>query len=103
MSGRIVGEVLNNAPDDLTQLQLLVLIALAESANDKTRHAKYQTSCEQIAHRVRSTPSAVKDALFRLRQRGLIIGVHEKPRRGLAQEYRLADLPTETRSATWKG
>lgn len=102
MSGRIVGEVLDNAPADLTQLELLVLVALAESAPDKTRRATYHTSCEQIADRIRSTPSSVKSALFNLRQRGLIVGIHDKPRRGLAQEYTLTKLTTEHRTATWK-
>lgn len=102
MSGRIVGEVLDHAPDDLTQLELLVLVALAESATDKARKATYKTSCEQIAERIRSTPNSVKSALFNLRKRGLIIGIHDKPRRGLAQEYTLTKLTESTRSATWK-
>lgn len=103
MSGRIVGEVLKFAPEDLTQLELLVLVALAEVANDKTRLATYETSAGQIAHRVRSTPSSVKSTLFRLRHRGLIVGLHDKPRKGLAQEYRLPNLHEGTRRAVLNG
>lgn len=103
MSGRIVGEVLDHAPEDLTILELAVLVALAEVANDRTRLATYKTSAEQIAHRVRSTPSSVKSALFRLRHRGLIVGLHDKPRRGLAQEYSIPKLHEATRRAVLNG
>lgn len=99
MSGKLVGEVLKYAPHDLTQLEMLVLVSLAESARDTTRQATYDTSCEQIADRVRSTPSSVKSALFSLRHRGLIVGLHEKPRRGLAQEYRIVKMTETTRKA----
>jgi hypothetical protein len=103
MSGRIVGEVLDNAPEDLTILELAVLVALAEVAHDKTRLATYKTSAEQIAHRIRSTPSSVKSALFRLRHRGLIVGLHDKPRKGLAQEYRIPKMHEGTRRAVING
>lgn len=103
MSGRIVGEVLDNAPEDLTILELAVLVALAETATDKDRCARHKTSAEQIAHRIRSTPSSVKSALFRLRHRGLIVGLHEKPRKGLAQEYRITKMHAATRRAVITG
>lgn len=103
MSGRIVGEILDNAPEDLTQLELLVLIALAETAKDTTRTATFGTSCEQIAHRIRSTPASVKSTLFRLRHRGLIVGVHDKPRKGLAQEYTIPTTTKATRTAVLSG
>ena len=99
MSGRLVGEVLNYAPRDLTHLELLCLVSLAESARDTTRTATYETSCEQIADRIASTPASVKSALYSLRHRGLIVGIHEKPRRGLAQEYRIPKMTEATKKA----
>jgi len=99
MSGRLVGEVLKYAPADLHARELLVLVALAEAARDDTRRATYDTSCEQIADRTRIPPSSVKSALFELRQRALIIGIHAKPRRGLAQEYDIAKMTPATRKA----
>lgn len=103
MSGRLVGEVLSCAPDDLTHLELLVLVALAETAPDRTRVATYGTTLPVLADRVRSTPESVKTTLFKLRRRGLIVGIHDKPRRGLAQEYRLPPMHEGTRQATIKG
>lgn len=101
MSGRIVGEVLDNAPVDLTQLELLVLVAIAEEARDRDRTALYNTSAEKIAERVRSTPSSVRNALGRLRQRCLLIPLHEKVHRGLAQQYKLPVMTKATRRAVW--
>lgn len=103
MSGRIIGEVLTHAPKDLTQLELLTLICLAESARTNTRTARYQTSAKQIADRIHSTPSSTKSVLFKLRQRGLIIGIHDKPRQGRAQEYHIPPLTEATHRATHKG
>lgn len=101
MSGRIVGEVLKFAPEDLTQLELLVLVALAEEARDKDRTALYNTRAEDIATRVRSTPSSVRNALGRLRQRGLLVPLHERAYRGLAQQYKLPVMTQATRRAVW--
>lgn len=101
MSGRLVGEVLDHAPLDLTPLELLILVALAETARDTTRTATYGANVDTLADRVRSTPGSVRNALQRLRGRGLIVALHEKPRKGLAQEYRIPRMTTDTRRATW--
>lgn len=103
MSGRIVGEILDNAPQDLTQLELLVLVAIGEEAREKDRTARYNTSAEAIAHRVRSTPATVRNVLGRLRHRALIIPVHEKVYRGLAQQYVLPKYAEHHRRATLNG
>jgi DNA-binding MarR family transcriptional regulator len=93
VSGRIVKEVLENAPESLTRLDLLVLVSLAESARDGDRQTRGgAASAEVVAFRVRSTPSSVRNALSRLVARGLIHPMHEKARRGLAQQYRVAQL-----------
>lgn len=103
MSGRIVGEILDNAPEDLTQLELLVLVSIGEEAREKDRTALYNTSAEAIAHRVRSTPSTVRNVLGRLRSRALIIPVHDKVYRGLAQQYVIPKLGEHHRNATING
>lgn len=92
MSGRIVGEVLNHAPADLRPLDLLVLVSLAESAHDKDRTARAESSAEAIAYRVRSTPSSVRNSLLRLKQRALIRPVHDKVHRGHAQNWIVSPL-----------
>lgn len=98
MSGRIVGEVLKYAPADLTPLQKLVLVALAESAREDDRTARYGTSCDALADVCNSTPGAMKQTLYTLRHRGLIVGLN-KPRRGLTQHYRLTPMNDDTRRA----
>jgi hypothetical protein len=92
VSGRIVGEVLEHAPDDLRQLDLLVLVSLAESAHDKDRTARSESSAEAIAYRVRSTPSSVRNALGRLRQRSLIRPVHAVVGPGKSQNWIITSL-----------
>lgn len=101
MSGKLVKEVLDFAPYDLTPHELLVLVSLAESARDADRSARFTTSCEAIADRIRSTPGSVRNALMRLRKRGLIVPLHEKCRRGMAQQYAISPLHEGTRKATW--
>ena len=92
MSGRIVGEVLDHAPGDLRPGDLLVLIALAEDAHDKDRTARGKASADAIAYRVRSTPSSVRNALQRLKQRSLIRPVHDRVHRGQAQHWTITKL-----------
>ena len=99
MSGRLVGEILDHAPVDLTLLERFVLVALAESARDNDRIARFEASCEAIADRLQVNPGSVRNALASLRRRALIVPLHEKPRRGLSQEYRLVKLTKEHRSA----
>lgn len=92
MSGRIVGEVLDHAPDDLRPLDMLVLIALAEDAFDTDRTARRRSSSEELAYRARSTPGSVRQALKRLRDRGLIRPVHAKVGPGKQQNWVVANL-----------
>lgn len=93
MSGRIVEEVLDYAPDDLPRLDLMVLVALAAEARDSDRTAKGKhTGAEALAGRVRTSPASVRNALARLRQRALIRPVHEKARRGQQQNWVITKL-----------
>lgn len=92
MSGRIVGEVMHHAPEDLPKLDFLVLIALAEDAHEKDRTARKECSAEALAYKVRSTPASVRNALVRLKQRALIRPVHAKVHRGHQQNWVIAKL-----------
>ena len=98
MSGRIVGEVLDNAPDDLRPAELLVLIALAEDARDRDRLARF-SDLTNLTRRTRLGPGTIKNALSELAARALIKPVHEKPRRGLHQEWHVAHLADQHRHA----
>lgn len=92
MSGRIVGEVLDNAPEDLRPAELLVLIALAEDAQDRTRHAAY-SDVQTLARKIRRPPGTVRNALAALVARGLIIPTRDRVARGgYHQEYDLVRL-----------
>lgn len=103
MSGRIVGEVLDHAPVDLTQLERLVLVALAESARDTTRIATHKTTRQALADRCTTTPATVKNVLRVLRDRGLIEPQFDAVHRGQAQHYRIPKLTPSHRDATWNG
>lgn len=103
MSGRIVGEVLDNAPEDLTDLELKVLLALAESARQDTRIATHKTTRDALAYRTRSSAVSVKKVLRTLRDRGLIKPVNGTAHRGKAQHYQLMKLTPDHRTALWKG
>lgn len=94
MSGRIVGEVLHHAPEDLSRLDFLVLIALAEDAHDKDRTARKECSAELIAYKVRptSTPASVRQALKRLKDRALIRPVHARVGPGKQQNWVISKL-----------
>lgn len=100
MSGRLVGEVLKYAPADLTQLELLVLVSLAEATHGNERVSRYHSSADHIADRVRSTPASVRNVIARLVQRGLIIPQIEKCNRGVAQQYEIPKLTEATLKAT---
>lgn len=92
MSGRIVGEVLDHAPEDLTLSELLVLIAIAEDARDRDRRANY-SDLETLITRTRIKPGTVRNALSNLARRGLIVPQLERVHRGGAhQEYVVAKL-----------
>lgn len=97
MSGRIVGEVLDHAPESLRTGEFLVLIALAEDARDRDRLARY-SDAETIANRTRLAPGTVRNALVVLTRRGLI-----KPTRraqtGTHQEWLIVELYDYHRSS----
>lgn len=92
MSGRIADEVYDNAPDDLTQAELTVLVVLALDAREKTRRASY-SDVETIVRKSRLKPGTVRNALSTLSQRALIKPVHDRVHRGgYHQEYDVAVL-----------
>lgn len=101
VSGRLVGEVLDNAPTDLRPAELLVLIVLAEDARDTSRRSRY-SDVASICHRARLAPGTARNALSELVARGLLIPLHQRARIGLHQEYELASL-TNARTATKNG
>jgi Fe2+ or Zn2+ uptake regulation protein len=91
MSGRIVGEVLENAPTDLTPAQLLVLVSLAENAPTPTRIAAHHTSVANLERRTRLGPGTIRNALSELAKRGLIKPLF-KARIGVVQHYYIEPL-----------
>jgi hypothetical protein len=92
MSGRIVGEVLHHAPDDLPTLDFKVLICLAEDAHDKDRTARNECGDAILAYKARSTPASVRQALKRLKDRALIRPVHSRVHRGMQQNWTITKL-----------
>lgn len=99
MSGRLVRDVLQYAPEDLNKTELLVLIALAEDARDTDRIARFIT-IDQIADRARISSRTTRNVLARLRSRFLITGTVHRPGNGRRQLYQVAFLTAEHRSAT---
>lgn len=99
MSGKLVNEVLEHAPIDLTPAQMLVLVSLAEDARDSTRTAMYDTAVTDICRRTRCTPGTVRNALSELSRRGLIKPLH-KARIGIVQQYHIGPLDEHQRHAT---
>lgn len=92
MSGRIADEVYDNAPEDLTQAELSVLVILALDARERTRRASY-SDVESIVRKSRLKPGTVRNALSVLSQRALIKPVHDRVQRGgYHQEYDLVPL-----------
>lgn len=68
MGVRLIVEVLDHAPPDLTPAERLVLVVLAESANDTTREA--WPGMEALTRRSGLTERGVRAALTRLAKRG---------------------------------
>lgn len=100
MSGRIVGDVLNHAPDDLTTAELLVLVAIGEDARERDRVAKF-SDLESLVRRTRLKPGTIRNALSVLARRGLIVPLKAHVRRGgHHQEYQVAKLDNDHRNAT---
>lgn len=100
MSGRIVREVLENAPEDLTTSELLVLITLAEDASDHDRKAAHIT-IEQLAHRARIARGTTRNVLMGLTRRCLIQPTEKvRPGNGRRQIYIVANLTQAVRKAT---
>lgn len=99
MSGRIVGEVFDNAPEDLRPAELLVLLAIAEDARDRDRLARY-SDLESLTRRTRLKPGTIRNALSELAHRALIVPIHDGVHRGgRHQEYKVATLRAEHRGA----
>lgn len=96
MSGKLVGDALRCAPDDLTVAERFVLVALAESARDNTRVTK--TNARAISAGTGLALGTVKNALSELARRALIQpqGI---ARRGHAQDYRIAALQAHHRAS----
>lgn len=101
MSGRIVGEVLDHAPEDLTESERWVLVAIAEAARDKDRIARYETDVETLARRTQRSPGTVRNCLSSLTSKGLIkplLAAH----RGKVQHYQVAKLEQHHRFITYQ-
>jgi hypothetical protein len=98
MSGRIVGEVLDHAPEDLRGAEFLTLLAIAEDASDKDRRARF-SDLENLTRRTRQSPGTIRNALSTLARRGLIIPIH-RARPGTHQEYLVAELYEHHRHTT---
>ena len=96
MSGRIVGEVQEYAPEDLTLAEMAVYLVLAEKARDRTRLAC--EPAETIAVLARVTVGTTIKALSELGRRCLIAPQH-KARVGFIQQYLLTPLTPEHRGA----
>jgi hypothetical protein len=104
MSGRIVGEVLDNAPVDLTNAELLVLVALGEDARDRDRIAQH-SDLESLVRRTRLKPGTIRNALSELTSRALIVPQRKTTYRGGFghQEYAITRLYTEHRDVIRRG
>lgn len=101
MSGKLVGEVLDHAPRDLTVAERFVFAALAEAARDKDRTARYQCSNSDLAYRTGLKEGTVRNALSELAQRGLIKRLVETVHKGgKHQEYELCKLSAHHRFTT---
>lgn len=104
MSGRIVAEVMDYAPEDLRDSEFLVLLALAESARDHNRTSR--TNTKEIARRSRRSEGTVRNAIMGLTRRCLIYPVHNQAslgsRKRIAQDYRIVQLESHHRAATMR-
>jgi DNA-binding MarR family transcriptional regulator len=98
MSGKLVGLVLEHAPDDLRPAEFLTLLAISEDARDTDRIARF-SDLENLTRRTRLKPGTIRNALSELTRRGLIIPRHKTVHRGgVHQEYTVAELRPEHRS-----
>lgn len=98
MSGRIVGDVFDHAPEDLKPAELLVLLALAEDARDRDRRAAY-SDVATLRRRTRLAPGTIRNALSTLTARCLIEPTYDVVHRGgQHQEYVVAKLNGHHRS-----
>lgn len=100
MSHRLVSEVLHNAPEDLSALERLVLVCLAEAAHPTDRQARAGSSTTVLAHKAATTEGTVRNVLTRLRDRGLIVALVDRPNRGRGQNYYLPQLEPHHRKAS---
>lgn len=99
MSGRIADEVLDNAPEDLTTAELLVLTAIALDARETDRTARF-SDVESLTRRTRLKPGTVRNALSSLTRRALITPTKNRVHRGgQHQEYVVARLAHSHRTA----
>jgi hypothetical protein len=99
MSGRLVKDVLQYAPTDLTDKERLVLIALAEDARDRDRIARF-IKLEHIADYARISTGTARNILSRLTNRALIQPTISHANKGRRQQYRIALLTPSHRDAT---
>lgn len=101
MSGRIVGEVLDHAPADLTPAELLVMIALGEDARERDRLA-LRSDLESLVRKTRLKPGTIRNALSELKARGLIVPQRKTTYRGGFghQDYYIGRLHDGHRDAT---
>jgi hypothetical protein len=106
VSIRLVVEVLDCAPDDLTPAERLVLVVLAECANDDTREG--WPGMDKISRRTGLQPDSVRRVFQRLAKRGLEvrvpIGKDKRGRLVFAHEgakttYRIPRFAPERRDA----
>jgi DNA-binding MarR family transcriptional regulator len=73
VSIRLIVEVLDHAPADLTPSERLVLVVVAEGANDETREG--WPGMDKISSRTGLQPDSVRRVLQRLAKRGIEIRV----------------------------
>lgn len=101
MSGRIVGEILDNAPEDLTGGELIVFVAIGEDARERDRLASH-SDVESLVRRTRLKPGTIRNALSELADRGLLIPQRKTTYKGGYghQEYVVTRLEQHHRDAT---
>jgi hypothetical protein len=98
VSGRIVGEILEHAPTDLTTAELLTFVAVGEDARDSDRHARF-SDLENLERRTRLKPGTIRNALSALVRRGLLNPQLERAYRGgHHQEYMIPKLEPHHRN-----
>jgi ribosomal protein L40E len=73
MGVRLLNEVLDHAPEDLTQAELLVLLVLAENARDATREC--WPGSDFLVRRTRMQPRGIRQAIARIEARGYQVRV----------------------------